>query len=1169
MLKCMLWFELKYHFSQITFKIAAVLFFVMGILSTKAGFGSDEIHKNAPYVISTMVGLLALFSIFVSTLFCANVVLRDSTYKMDSLLFTTGIKRLPYFTVRLSGLVLAVFIILALAVLGLFTGALFQEAEQLGPFKPAYFIQPLLIMGLPTVFLISSILFTAAILSRNVKIIYVCGVLLYVLYLLASILGNSPLIANSALKLTEPDLLTLLADPFGLAPYFRETRSWTILQRNEQVFGLEGGFLLNRLAWTGFALLLLAISYRFFNFRASIASKTEKAVKQESASKKEWYRKYKVQTTGKSYHLASFCQQLKLETAAVFKHLPFYLMLLIWAFLMGVEIKDRLFSGFYDINTYPATEVIIGQLLSIRPALLLIIFYTAELICRERTVNIQSLVYSSPAPNLIFWASKAMTLGLMILALISLNIGIGITTQLFNGYFNIDLPAYLSLYYYTGYPLFLFALLAVFIQTLIPNKYLGMMLNLFIAGLISFSRNIGIEHYLLRYASVPRLDYSYLTGYGHYTYAFNWYMIYWTAFAAILSLLSICIWQNYRKHSFMERFKSIVKGWNKTGTFLLLLSLILWVGSGAYIYYQTNVLGKYKNMLTQENWQLRYEKKYKAMDSLPQPIIKSIKTQTDLYPEEQKYRVKGSYILKNETENPISKIWVNIDQEVSTAEINIPGSEKLLHDAEFDQYLFALKQPILPGASMTMRFSMEVIRSGFTPFNNENSVVSNGSYIELEKYLPSLGYNSGNETDDAVARKKAGLSEKPLAGIPDRQYHLVDYENTISTLADQYVVSPGTLVQRWTKGHRNYFHYKTVAPINFMLALSSARYTQKTEQFKGITLNVFYQAGHEYNVPAILQGMKDALSYGNQNYSAYPLKQLSFAEIPQYRGAATAYPGVLFGAEQLIFLSDFRDQTKVNYTYATTVHETAHQWWANALSPVYGPGAAFLTESLAKYTEAVVVEKRSGKAKLSTYLKADNQLYFNMRYNYNEELPVAETVDQAFVHYQKGGLSLYAIREAIGEDQVSAALRRLLSKHGAGKSKAFAKDFLQELYQDASPDQIRFIDEQLKKVITYALKIKILSCKALNNGQYQVQLQLNIGKNELQNGKTKALAINDDFDIALFDAQSKPYYLQKHHFLKNENQISIILNKKPVSAAIDPYGYVLDENQADNKEVFK
>lgn len=1177
MLRPMLWFELKYHFSQITFKIAVLLFFILGLLSTTLSFGSEEVHKNAPYVVSTMVGLLALFSIFVSTLFCANVVLRDTTYKMESLLFTTGIKRLPYFTIRILGLIISVFMILAIAVLGLFTASLFQNPAQLGPFNPVYFLQPLFVLALPTVVLISSLLFAVAILSRNVKLVYVSGVLLYVLYLLGSILGNSPLIANSALKLTEPDLLTVLADPFGLAPFFQETRSWTTAQRNGQLFGLQGDFLLNRLAWTGVALLLLAISYRYFKFRASSAVKSKGTKTITGAVEKVWYRRHRVQPSGNSYYQAAFRQQLQLEISAVFKHLPFFLMLLIWAFLMTIELKDHLFSGFYDIHSYPVAEIIVEQLMAVRPAMLLIVFYAAELICRERSVNIQSLVYSSPAPNLIFWASKAITLGLMVLAIVSLNIGIGVATQLFNRQLNIDLPAYLSLYYYSGLPLFLFALLAVFIQTLIPNKYLGMMVNLCVAGLISFSRSIGIEHYLLRYASVPRLEYSKLNGFGHYAMAFNWYMVYWTAFALMLSLLAISMWQNGRQHSFRERIKSIGKHWTKTGRLVFALSLAVWLGSGVYIYQQTNIIGKYKSSQAQQAWQLRYEKKYKALDSLPQPVITAVKTQIALYPEDQKYTVSGSYLMKNESEKPISKIWLSIDQEVHKASFNIETEAKQVHDDEFDQYWISLKQPLLPGTSLKMSFSMEVIRTGFMPFNNENSLLKNGSYIELEKYLPSVGYNSGIENDDAIARKKAGLPEmQSMTNIPDQQYHLIDYESTISTLPDQYVVSVGTLQHSWTANKRRYFHYKTGKPVNFMLAFSSAKYSQTKALYKGMELKVFYQEGHEYNVPAILQGMKDALDYGNQHFSPYPLKQLVFAEIPQYRGAATAYPGVLFGSEKIMFLSDYRDTSKVNYTYATTAHETAHQWWAHQLSPANAPGAAFLTESLAKYTEAKVVEHRFGKAYLSPYLKADNLLYFNMRNMSDQELPLAITSDQAFVRYQKGGLSLYAISEAIGEEQLSAALRRLLDKHSAPGRKALAEDLIQELQLGASAPQKQAIDEALRKVITYSLKIKALNCKPLKDGRYRVTLQVNIDKNELQASGQKALSVNEDFDIAFFehqpgswDQRPNPFYLQKHHFNKKETIMTIVLNKKPKSTGIDPYGYVLDQDQSDNMQEVK
>lgn len=64
-----------------------------------------------------------------------------------------------------------------------------------------------------------------------------------------------------------------------------------------------------------------------------------------------------------------------------------------------------------------------------------------------------------------------------------------------------------------------------------------------------------------------------------------------------------------------------------------------------------------------------------------------------------------------------------------------------------------------------------------------------------------------------------------------------------------------------------------------MFALSSARYQVKTENHKGITLRVYYQAGHEQNVKTMFRAIKDALDYGSDNFSPYPLKQFALAEI--------------------------------------------------------------------------------------------------------------------------------------------------------------------------------------------------------------------------------------------------------------------------------------------------
>jgi ABC-2 type transport system permease protein len=1172
MLSSMLGFEIRYHFSQITFKIAALLFFILGAIAIQGSFGGDEVHKNAPYVITFIVGLLSLSSIFASTLFCANVVMRDATYSMEAIVFATSVKRGTYFLVRFLGLLFSVFMVLFLSELGVFIGSAFLDAGQTGTFSFGFYLQPLFVFGFPNILFSAGIIFCTAMLTRNLRAVYAAGVLLYILYLTASILGNSPLFASSTLKITPDDTLPILLDPFGLAAFFTETRTWTDLQRNTLLFPLTNTFLSNRLLWTTLSLLLLGGSYRFFSFRALTPASAKQSKKAEKyIPRRLGYQRYAVQPAGTLYFFTVFRSQLKLEVIGLCKHVPFMVMLLLWIFIFAVELKDTIFSGPLGIRSFPATSIIIDEMRSIKPALLLIIFYTAELLGREKADNIQALIYSTPVPGFALWAAKSAALAFLVFVLVTANIGIGLAMQICSGYFDFELLQYLSLYYYSGLPLLLFALLAVLIQTLTPNKYFGMLLSATVAFVLLFSKKLGLEHDLLRYGIVPDLHYSDMNGFGHYTTAFNWYMLYWTAFSIMLSLLAIACWQNNAYIIPWQRIKTVGIHWTKTGKTAFILALITWMSAGAHIYYQTNIAARYKNSKAKLDWKLQYERKYKPLAHLAQPVIKSVKTAVDLYPDEARYTVKGRYILRNETARPITNIVAGVDPEVTKAHLTVPGAKPTM-DSEFGQYGFHLAKPLMPGQQISMDFSLEVNRSGFTEFNNENSVAANGSYIELEKYVPFLGYNSGFETDDLTSRKNAALPPFTAAQSDDLDYHLIDFETTVSTLPDQYVLTTGSLKKSWTKNNRRFFNYKTSAPVNFMFALSSARYETKAEYSDGVTLRILYHKGHENNVAFMMKAMKDALNYCNLNYGQYPLSHLTLAEIPHYRGAATAYPGIVFSAGRINFLSNFRDTNRVNQAYAIVAHEVSHQWWANKLAPADQPGRNMLTESLAKYTEIMILEKVFGKSLTRQYLKTDNDLYFAMRNSGSKELPLARTLEQTFVHYQKGGLVMYAIKELLGESRCNAALRDLLDQHSYPHPKATADDLLTALYRQSTANQRKLIGDWLKKLIIYDFRLKILSCKPLTNGWYSLKIMVDIEKTD----QLKNLSIRPDeyIDIAVYDQKSSsendklsPVYLQKHHFNSQRTILDLTVNKRPGSVVIDPMGYMPDENQSDHLQL--
>ncbi|WP_199139490.1 M1 family aminopeptidase [Pedobacter sp. ASV12] len=1165
-------FELKYHFGQLSFKITALLFFALGMVIVNGGFGSSEVYKNSPFTITYITSFLSLLTVFASTLCCANVVLRDQVYQMDSVVFTTSIKKRPYFFVRFAGLVVAVFFILVVAILGMLLGGYWFAADQLGPFKWVNCLQPLLVFGLPNILFSSAIIFCTAVLSKNTRAIYAAGVLLYILYMAASILGNSPMLANSAYKTTDSLAVPILTDPFGLAAFFATVKTWTDLQRNTQQFPVEGLFLMNRLLWLGFTAVLILLSYRLFNFRLGQTPKSKQAKVSKRKIALVPFRNFKTQAQGFGYSWLVFKSQFRLETVSLFKHISFMVMLLLWIFIYTIELKDTIFNGQYGTSAYPTTGLIVEQLRSMRFSLILVIFFAAELLGSERSVNIHSLIYSTPIGNWPMWAAKTLALMVLVLALTTTNIGIGIALQLSHGYFNIEPLTYISLYYYNSLPLCLFVVLIVFAQNLSANKYLGMVLGLFVAAFFVMAQRVGLEHYLFRFAAVPDLEYSYFNGFGHYAKAFNWYMVYWSGFCVLLAGLTVALWQDRLNSTLTQRFKRIGH-LIRSHKWLFGLAIVVFFTSGGYIYEQTNLVGGYQNKKAQLDWRIRYEKKYKALANWPQPTVKSVKTHVDLLTKEAKYHVKGSYLLQNESKLAIAKIWVGINREVNYFDVRVRAKGKSKIDREFKQQFIELEKPLKPGDTLYMDFSLEVVTSGFVPFNKENSVVENGSYIELEKFVPDFGYNSSMETSDERARKKAGLAPIVIGNATDSNYHLIDLETTISTAPDQQVVTVGQLQKEWIKDGRRYFHYKTTQPIDFMFALSSARYQVKTELYKGMALKLYYLKGHEYNLSDMLQGMKDALSYGAEYYSPYQFKQLSLAEIPQYNGAATAYAGVLFSAEKLNFLTNY-NKSLINHAYAIAAHETAHQWWANQLRPLSQPGADMFTESMAKYTEAVLMEHRYGKMYLRKYLSFDNNLYFVYSATDHEERPLGKSYNQPYIYYQKGGLVMYALKEMLGEREMNLVLSRLLAKHSSPNKRAGTEDLVAELYKAATHEQRQFIDESINKMMVYRMSLKVLQGKALANGQYELKLQVNIEPSE-KAGRT-ALQPHMTVDLATFDQlkedwtdQTKPFYLKKHHFTKRQTILSIMVPQKPKAVALDPYAYYLDDNQQDNLQTIK
>ena len=457
----------------------------------------------------------------------------------------------------------------------------------------------------------------------------------------------------------------------------------------------------------------------------------------------------------------------------------------------------------FNITYYPTTGIIFETLQRDLLGVLILVFFSGELIWREQDVNIAELVDATPATNFVLYGSKCLSLLAVIIILISINIILGITIQIVNGFYDIDLGIYISLFYYKGLPFFLFAVFSLFIQTLVPNKYVGMMVTGLIFVVFIFGDSFGINHPMLHYGMSPELLYSDMNGFGQTSSAFHLYMLYWGGLTGLLLLISFGLLRRGQSTPIIKRFQKLPSLWGKPAKTIAFISLLIFAMTGGYIFYQTNLLNEYQTRNETLDLLAGYEKKYKQYAQISQPTVISVKTNVDLFPEEMRYHVEGRYRLKNKTNKPIDRILVNIHPEVSSSSVSVSNGKLLEYDKHFYSRWFQFDRLLQPGEETDMNFTIDVQKSGFSIFNGENSIVSNGSYIELEKFIPQFGYMKNFELSNAAERSKRGLSEQetftPFVPEKTYEYEFVWYESIVSTSADQIAITVGELQKNGRK----------------------------------------------------------------------------------------------------------------------------------------------------------------------------------------------------------------------------------------------------------------------------------------------------------------------------------------------------------------------------------
>jgi hypothetical protein len=1175
-------FELAYHRRQYLFYILSGVFFLLAFLGTTTPnvflvSGVGNVNINSPYTVVATLTSLSLFSVIGAIAFCANGVTRDYELMTAELFLSSPISKFAYLYGRFSGaLVFSIGLYLAGA-LGVFIGEFMPwlDQERIGATRLDAFWFVTWAIAVPNILICAGMFFCIATITRSTMATYVALIGLIILNAVVS-------------SFTEKDMieLTSMLDPFGATAFQELTRYWTVFEKNELVPALEGTLLLNRVVWLFVGLGFLAAAYPLYKFSLESGRKKKKETLEVADERigvqSTVHHKFSADFSLQG-HLAALFSQTMLEFRNIVFSAPF-VVLLLFGLLSVTGNAIASLGNIFGTAVYPTTSIIVNMINGAFSISLLavLIYYSGELLAREKAVRVNEIMDAMPHPNWVIMVAKFAGIFLVLVAMLLSAMLAGLGVQIYKEYYYFNISQYLvGLLFFFQFPLYFMAVLAVFFYVLLRNKYLAMfmMILYFVASLAA--PQLGFENYLYRFRQLG-VPYSDFTGYTHNLIPYLWQTFYWSLFGLLMLIAIHLLWPRGTEDDWANKLRVARQRFSPTLAISAVIVLLAFVSTGGWIFYNTNVLNDYVTNRDLQKLAADFEKKYKQYETVAQPAVTRVYAEVDIYPEERDVIVKGSYDLTNLTNELIENFYVSSFPYLEFKELTVPGAQLVSHDEELGFRIFKLEEPMEPGAVLPLTFESHWLTPGFANNGHGVKVTSNGTFFNNLDAFPVIGYVDNFELNDNSDRRRYELPPlERMRKIDDEAAHLstfagqtrTEFEVVVSTSSDQIAIAPGYLQAEWEEDARKYFHYKMDKPIWGFFSFTSGRYELLKDSWNDeVAIEVYYL--HDHNIETMVRSVKNSLDYFTTNFSPYQYRQFRIIEFPRYQGAfAQSFPNTIPFSEAIGFTADLRDPEKIDYVYYVTAHELAHQWWAHQVLGADAQGQSMIVETLAQYFALMVMEKEYGSHFMKRFLEYELDRYLGDRGGeLIDELPLFLVENQQYIHYRKGSVVLYALKDYIGEENLNRALKNFIQDYAfKGAPYPTTRHLIAYIRDNAAEEHQSHITDLLERIVLFDLKAKDPEIEALNDGRYKVSFDVAAHKYEADgSGAEVEVPIASWIDIGVFGAEQgeakvpEVLFLEKRQINGNSQSFSIVVDSRPRSVGIDPFNKLIDRNPSDN-----
>jgi hypothetical protein len=1165
--------------------VALFSFAAVGSDNVQIGGAIGNVYRNAPDVLTQFTLILGIFGLLFAAAFYNNAALRDHNNQFNEIMYHLPIGKGGYFWGRFIG----AWILSTLPLLGVFLGAWigsivgplagWVDGDRIGPFYASTLLSNYFIFVLPNMFFAGSIIFFLAHKFKNTIISFVGALAIIVAYLASGTLLSD----------IDNETVAAITDVFGIRTYNVYSRYWTPIERNTLNPMLEGIILYNRLLWLGAGVLLSVLSYLSFSFQEKLRFRKKgrrEVLEVAQTAVLSRPRPVAAPKFGAGLNWQQFRSFFSANLRSITKNVVFKIVALFGILLLAISLIEG--YEYYGLQSYPVTYKILDDIAGSTGlfVLIVVIFFSGELVWRDRMYNIHEVVNATPHNSFISIFAKVASLVSVAVLLQLVFVFMGVTSQLLRGYTKIELDIYLIDFFVDTLPGYIIlSALFVLVQTLVNNRYVGYFIG--ILFITTWSIILGVVYWqsnMLQPGGSPGIFYSDMNGFGPGLEGTLWFDAYWLAFAILLIFIAGFFWPRSVVSSFREKWlvaRSNFAGSARKG---FVITGVVWALIAGWVYYNTIILNPYKSGKELELESVEYEKSYKKYQGKPMPVLTDIHYAIDIFPEERDVFVKASAKWINKGDEPIDTLYFNTDQRWET-EIMIPGASVVLDDEALGFRIYALAGAILPGATIEMEIKTTYITKGFENSIGNTNIIKNGTFLNNFSILPSMGYNEAVELSDKNDRKKYDLPEKER--MPKLEYPcghtcmanyltngLADWVNVssvISTSPDQIAVAPGSLIKEWTEGDRRYFQYELDQPSQNFYSFMSARYEVAREKHNDIDIEIYYHPSHGENIDMMVDAVRRSFVYYEKSFGPYYHKQARILEFPRYNNFAQAFPGTMPYAESFGFIINLEDENENNVLDAVIAHEMAHQWWAHQEIPALMQGGTMLTESFAEYSSLMVMKQdvKGDDMKMKNFLKYNYDRYLRGRSAEREkEMPLYKVENQQYIHYGKGSVVLYALQDYISEDSVNASMRSFLQEYAyAEPPYPSTLDYLRHL-EPRVPDSLQYLVEDLIKQITlYDFRMKEATATKLPDGMYEVTFEFEARKLYADSlGNETEQPLHEWIDLGLYnDSDEKRLSAWKRvHVTESPARFTMITDSLPAKAAIDPRRMLIERVIEDN-----